>query len=97
MMNNLAVSFIFVVSVSAFAQELLINGNFETGSTGWNEWWGGNSGIGDHTADYGNNPPVNNDAGVWWTDDAFFQDVAIGAEQYGGSNTQADRAEFLVF
>lgn len=61
---------------------LLINGDFESGpGVGWTPWWGGNSGIADHSADYGG-PSPNMDAGIWWLDDGFLQEVTIGPGLY---------------
>ncbi|MDH4202464.1 MAG: PEP-CTERM sorting domain-containing protein [Phycisphaerae bacterium] len=52
--------------------ELVTDGDFENGATGWAAW--NNAGIADHTADYGGTAP-NTDAGVWWTDGGVAQEV----------------------
>jgi hypothetical protein len=51
---------------------LVVNGDFE-GTGGW-DGWGSNKGIADHSADWGGTPG-NTDAGVWWSDAGFFQEV----------------------
>lgn len=71
----------FLIAGSAEAN-LLINGDFESGpGTGWSPWWGGNSGIADFGADFGD-PPGNTSAGIWWLDDGFVQEVTIGPGLY---------------
>ena len=71
---------------SVHAGNRLINGDFESGATGWTRWWGGNTGVGvpDPLR------PGNNCAGVWWSDDGIFQTVAIGPGKYvfGGEMMQ---------
>lgn len=76
-MQSKWVVFVFLLSVSVFAENLLVNGDFESGSTGWGQWWGGNSAV--PVTD-----PIEGDncAGVWWSDDGIYQGLAIGAGTY---------------
>jgi len=87
---------LMVCGLAGFANanaNLLVNGDFEQGAgVGWSPWWGGNTGIGDHTADYGENPPENIDAGIWWPDDGWVQVVGSlgeGVYQFGGQAINA--------
>lgn len=69
--------FVLLLSVPVIGQNLLVNGDFESGSVGWSQWWGGNSGVG--VPD-----PIDGDlcGGVWWSDDGIFQGIAIGPGTY---------------
>ena len=63
-----------LIAVTGIASaNLLTNGDFE-GTGGWNGW-GSNKGIADHSADW-DGTAGNTDAGVWWSDAGFFQEVA---------------------
>lgn len=68
---------VLLFSVSLYAQNLLTNGDFESGSAAWAQWWGGNSDV--PVAD-----PIEADscAGVWWSDDGIYQGISIGAGTY---------------
>ncbi len=93
---------VLVMTSSSFGgHNLLTNGDFETGWAWdpninyWTPWWWNtdpcvpkNIDIGDHTANYGENPPVNEDAAVFWAGNGWFQDIKVvpGARyEFGGS------------
>lgn len=61
-----------VVPVFAGQANYVKNGDFEDGDVEW-LGWGGNKGIADHSADYVGT--ANMDAGVWWSDAGFYQEI----------------------
>ncbi len=81
-----------LASVASAGCNLVTNGDFELGDAGWFNWNWWNVGIGDHTADYGENPPVNMDAGIWWPDAGWVQVIGFlpeGQYQFGGQAINA--------
>ena len=66
------------VSVSVLGQNLLINGDFESGTGGWTKWWNSSN------AGFPVSDPVEGDncAGVWWSDVGIYQRLSIGPGLY---------------
>ena len=78
MMKKVLTLLALIAMIGVANAELLTNGDFEAGAgVGWNQWWGGNSGVG--VPD-----PIEGDlcGGVWWSDDGIFQGIEIGADTY---------------
>lgn len=76
-MRGMWLILVLSLSISVCGQNLLINGDFESGTAGWSQWWGGNSTL--QAVD-----PVEGDkcGGVWWSDDGIYQGIAITAGTY---------------
>ena len=82
-----AIFILLILSLSGWAvadlgPNRVINGSFESGATGWSQWWGGNSGL--PVTD-----PVEGDlcGGVWWHDDGIYQNLGwldAGVYDFGG-------------
>lgn len=70
--------FLLTVSACALGQNLLVNGDFESGTTGWTKWWdSGNAG-------FPVSDPIEGDdcAGIWWSDVGIYQGIPIGPGTY---------------
>lgn len=72
------VIYLLAFSIPAFSQNLLDNGDFESGTTGWAKWWdSGNAG-------FPVSDPIEGDncGGVWWSDCGIIQGISIGPGIY---------------
>ncbi|HUW19134.1 MAG TPA: hypothetical protein VMW16_07520 [Sedimentisphaerales bacterium] len=95
--NDCRINFVdFSMMAEGWADDynnMVLNGDFELGDNGsWSKWWGGNTQIGDHSADYGGS--ANIDAGIWWWDDGFEQEVSIGPGVYTLSGNLLNSSSF---